>query len=342
MPAKSFMQTDIFKYFEDSGAGMQKRIGHIIGDPKAAVVINQKMEPSLTRLAQTIRETIVLKAIMAVRSGDLVLFYATPEFNLPECLPFFRYAKPGDKKGKVAVNMTNIASHAEATSESPEEYVVEDMRKLYCMLVAAYINLKCPDPADYPVKSMEFGARMWATHFCKILNSTIGLSTSRDRYTAFYYYAARFYLLYYIGAPLPTTDSISKALLKGVTQNMYIDAIGEILKDPKQNQAFYGSFTGFCTIMFNNEMTNTKALRMAMASPGEKLNVSFYLRKYIDSYYQSAVLALASAHYFTWLLLCVQKRAFMVNIKMLGNVLDANTEIAKFMAPLFTEVEARP
>lgn len=336
---RPLMETDIFRYLEDSHAGIAKRMKAILTNPKATVILNTRMEETITKFVQTFKEPIVLKAVSAIRNGDLVLFYANPDVNLPECMPFFRYAINGGK-GKVAVNLTNVASIA--GDEKDGYYYVNDMRKLYCMIIGAYINLKVPDPAEYPIKTMEFGAITWAKHFCKILNTTIGLSTSRDRYAAFFYFAARFYLTYYVGAPKATVDSISKAILKGGEGNAFIDAIQNSLDTPEKEASFYGSFTGFCTVLFDNGITNTKALRMAMASPTEKLNMSFYLRKYIDSYYQSAILSLASAHYFTWLLLCVQKRAFLVNIKMLGNVFDSDAELVKYFSSLYTEVEARP
>ena len=276
---------------------------------------------------------------MAIWIGEMILFYAKPEVNLPECLPFFRYSK--GSSSKVAVNLTNIVTVNGDDEDSL--YSVEDMRRFYALIISAFINLRIPDPSQYPVKAMEYGAIMWAKMFCKILSSTIGLSTNRDLYTAFFYYAAKFYLTYYIGAPKATIDSISKALIRSGDSNNYIGAIQEYLDaDPTREQRFYGNFTGFCEVLFNNEITNIRALRIAMANPNDgKLNLSFYLKKFIDNFYQSSVLALAAAPYFTWIALCTHKRAFMVNVKALGAVFDSNTELTKYFAALYTEAEAR-
>lgn len=335
--AVNFVQSDIFRYLEDSGAGMTKRMSSIVSDPKATVILNDKLDSTLELFAHTFKEAIVNKALIAIRNGELILFYAKPEVNLPECLPFFRYSKGG--AGKVAVNLTNIV-----TVTSDDLYTVEDMRRLYAMIIAAYINLKIPNVNEYPVKAMEYGAMMWARMFCKILNSTIGLSANRDLYGAFFYYAVRFYLTYYIGAPKATVDSISGSMVRTTDANNYISAIQEYLNEEKEarESRFYGNLTGFCEVLFNNEITNIKALRVAMANPNDgKLTLSFYLKKFIDNYYQSSIMALAGAQYFTWVVLCVQKKAFLVNVKALGAVFNNNTELAKYFAALYTEAESR-
>ena len=340
MAGMNFMQSDIFAYFEKSGAGMKKRMQTIVTQPSATEIINDRLEEPLTIFAHTFKEPIAMRAVTAVRQGKLVLFIPKQDVAPPECLPFFRYTKGGESK--VAVNMMNVVDVAPGGSTGELYYSVSDMRKFYSVLVAAYINLVIPEPSDYPVKAMEFGALMWAKMFCKILNTTIGLATSRDRYAAFFHYAVRFFLTYYIGALAATVDAIAKATLKGNDANPYVMAIAEYLdSDPKQAAKFYGSFTGFCEILFDNQVTNLKAARMNLANPNETLNVSFYLKRYIDSYYQSSVLALASVHYFTWMLICTQKRAFMMNVKMLSNVFDLNTEMTRYLAAVYSEAEQR-
>ena len=251
MAGMNFMQSDIFAYFEKSGAGMKKRMQTIVTQPSATEIINDRLEEPLTIFAHTFKEPIAMRAVTAVRQGKLVLFIPKQDVAPPECLPFFRYTKGGESK--VAVNMMNVVDVAPGGSTGELYYSVSDMRKFYSVLVAAYINLVIPEPSDYPVKAMEFGALMWAKMFCKILNTTIGLATSRDRYAAFFHYAVRFFLTYYIGAPAATVDAIAKATLKGNDANPYVMAIAEYLdSDPKQAAKFYGSFTGFCEILFQS------------------------------------------------------------------------------------------
>lgn len=332
--AVSLTETDVFQYYENAGAKMSARMKALITNPNAATVVNEKLEmTTLGRFGTTFKEPVALKALIAVRNGDIVLFVAKPEFNLPECMPFFRYTLKG--KSKVAVNLTNICVIDEDPNDPTNtSYQVDDMRKLYAMLVAAYINLKVPEPTNFPVKTIEYGAMMWARMFCKVLNRTIGLSTNRERYEAYFYFAARFFLSYMIGAPEATVEHISTALLKGGTKTPLIMMIDEQVA--KQNLNMNKDFTTFCSVLFNNDISGIKGMRMVSANPNETLNVSFFLRRFVDTYNQSAIMSLASVHYFTWMVLCTQKKAYMCNIKMLGDVFDG-IEGAKYLAALYEE-----
>lgn len=334
--AIALTKTDIFQYFEKSGARMEDRIKALVTNSNASIILNEALEETtLTRFGQNFKEPIALKALVAVRNGSLVLFYAKPEYNLPECMPFFRYTMGG--KTKVAINLTNI-TQVSGDQNDPNSlvYTVDDMRKLYAMLVAGYINLMIPNPEKFPIKSIEYGAMMWARMFCKVLNRTIGLSTNKERYEAYFYFAARFFMKYLIGVPDDTVDSASDALLKNGKSPLII-MIEEKCKDANINM--YADFTSFCATLFNNDVSNIKGLRMVSANPGERLNVSFFIRRFIDTYHQGAIMALASVHYFTWMVISVQKKAYLLNIKMLGDVFDAN-EGNKYLAGIYTEASS--
>lgn len=327
-------ETDVFQSYEKSGANLGPRMKALVTNPNAAVVVNEKLEEAtLSRFAMSFKEPIALKALMAVRTGEIVLFVAKPEYNLPECIPFFRYVSKG-KSPKVAVNLTNICIIDEGDSVTPTTYMVDDMRKLYAMLTAAYLQLRLPDPTNYPIKAIEFGAMMWARMFCKVLNRTIGLATNKERYEAYFYFAARFYLSYLIGAPESTINSVSIALLKNGTKSPLITMIEDRIADEKINMN--ANFTTFCSILFNNDLSGAKGMRMAAANPNEKLNVSFYIKRFVDSYNQASIMSLASAQYFTWMVICCMKKAYMCNIKMLADVVEAG-EGAKYLAALFEE-----
>lgn len=328
-------ETDVFQIYEKSGAKMSARIKAIIANPNCRVVVNEKLEATtLARFAMTFKEPIALKALNAVRAGDIVLFIAKPEYNLPESIPFFRYSLKGGA-AKIAVNLTNIASIEEdKVDPNNTSYMVDDMRKLYAMLISAYIMLRIPEPGDYPIKAIEYGAMMWARMFCKVLNRTIGLSTNKERYEAYYYFAARFFLIYLVGVPDATVDSISTALLKNGYKSPLIVMIEEKIANEKIDM--YANFTTFCSVLFNNDVSGVKGARMIAANPNESLNVSFFLRRFVDSYNQSAVMSLAYLPYFTWMVTCTLKKAYMMNIKMLGDVIDG-VEGAKFLAALYAQ-----
>ena len=332
--ATSLTQTDVFQYYESSGMRLTERIKAIVGNSKAAEIVNEKLEEfTLSKFSLTYKEPIALKALNAVRTGDLVLFVAKPEFNLPECIPFFRYTVGGNR-AKVAVNLTNCIQQID-DGNGGFNYVVDDMRKLYVQLVSAYIQLMIPDPANYPVKAIEYGAAMWARMFCKVLNRTIGLSSNKDRYDAYYYFAVRFFMKYLIAAPDATVDAVSKAYLRTGTKSPLILMIESKVED--QGADMYKDLTTFCATLFNNDISGVKGMRLVAANPGEHLNASYFIRQFVTSYSQAAVMALASAPYFTWMVLCTQKKAYMCNIKALGDVFDGN-EGARYTAGIFSSI----
>ena len=121
--ATPLTSTDIFRAFDNSGAHLSARMKALITDNKTSVILNEALEEStLTRFGTNFKDPIALKALLAVRNGDLVLFAAKPEYNLPECIPFFRYTFKG--KAKVAVNMTNIVSTSGSEVEGTLSYMV--------------------------------------------------------------------------------------------------------------------------------------------------------------------------------------------------------------------------
>lgn len=303
----------------------------LVTDNRTSVILNEALEETtLTRFGTNFKDPIALKALLAVRNGELVLFTAKPEYNLPECIPFFRYTFKG--QAKVAVNLTNIVSTTGSEVKGNISYMVEDLRKLYAMLVAAYLQLKIPEPSDYPIKAIEFGSMMWARMFCKVLNRTIGLSTNKERYEAYFYFAVRFFLITLIGAPETAVANISKTVLRSGTKTPIILMIEEQVEKQKINM--YLDFTTFCNVLFNNDISGIKGMRMLSANPNEKLNVSFYLRRFVDSYNQGAIMSLASVHYFTWMVICCVKKAYLVNIKMLADVFDG-VEGTKYLNALY-------
>lgn len=329
--ATPLTSTDIFRAFDNSGANLSGRMKALVTDNRTSVILNEALEETtLTKFGTNFKDPIALKALLAVRNGELVLFTAKPEYNLPECIPFFRYTFKG--QAKVAVNLTNIVSTTGSEVKGNISYMIEDLRKLYAMLVAAYLQLKIPEPSDYPIKAIEFGSMMWARMFCKVLNRTIGLSTNKERYEAYFYFAVRFFLITLIGAPETAVANISKTVLRSGTKTPIILMIEEQVEKQKINM--YLDFTTFCDVLFNNDISGIKGMRMLSANPNEKLNVSFYLRRFVDSYNQGAIMSLASVHYFTWMVICCVKKAYLVNIKMLADVFDG-VEGTKYLNALY-------
>ena len=342
MPSSLF-ESDVYKDFDHGGQAMSNKIKAILGKRDAAVIINDKMPTTLDLFRRTLKEPIVVQTLQAIHDGSLVLFIAAPEYNLPACLPFFKYKNKADGKVRVGVNLTNVAREVRQENalgdkmDAVSEYVIDDVNIVYTMLVSAYINLVVPDTSQFGPKVLQYGSLFWARMFNKILNKTIGLATSKDRYEAYLYFAVRFFLSYYMGAPDNIIESISLAVLKGKEKSNLILYIEDRIKENGIN--VNQDFTTFCQTMFNNDISNIKGIRITSANPNEQINVSFYIRKFIDSYHQSTLMTLGSFYYFIWVIMCVQMRAHLCNIKMFDDICS-RAEMGSFMNGVYQTVAA--
>ncbi len=339
--ATNLFETDVYKDFDRNGVVMTNKIKHIIAKPnESCVIVNEKLADSLNMLRRSIKETIVIDVLNAVEKGDLVLFVAKPEYNLPSCLPFFRYSKNGVTK--VAVNMTNVVVELTGKTPSGENtgevigYEINDVNTTYTMLVAAYIQLKAVSAASFSPKFLTFGAVLWARMFNKILVKTIGLASSKERYNAYFYFAVRFFLINFCDTPEKIVDSISLSTLKEKQKNTLIISMEE--KIAEMGIDIYKDFTTFCQALFNNEISNIKAMRVTTTNPNEQINVSFYCRKFIDSYHQGAIFGLCDPFYFIWMVIAVQMKARLFNIKMCEDIWS-KTEMANMMVGIYSAIE---
>lgn len=334
----SIFESDVYKDFDHGGEAMSNKIGAILTRPEAAIIINNKMPYTLERFRKTFKDSIVVKVLEAVQNGDMVLFVAAPEYNLPSCLPFFRYKNKKNGKMKVGVNLTNVVREEKQTDSLGEktnevmEYVIDDINIVYSMLVPAYIQLNVDSASAFNPKVLQYGSLFWGRMFNKILVKTIGLSTSKERYEAYLYYAVRFFLKYYIGAPDSIVDSISMSTLKTREKSNLILYIEDKVKENGINM--YASFTDFCQTLFSNDISNIKGIRITSANPNEQINVSYYIRKFIDNYHQSTLMSLGSIYYFIWVITCVQMRAHLCNIKMFDDICS-KSEMGTFMNAVY-------
>lgn len=342
MPVTNLFDTDVYKDFDRGGLTMTNKIKCIVGKPKeSCIIVNEMLAESLDQLRRSIKEAIVLKVLDSVAKGELVLFVAKPEYNLPTCLPFFRYTNAKTGEVKVAVNMTNVVTEVTgktSTGEGTGEvvgYELNDVNITYTMLVSAYIQLKCVDPFELGTKFMTHAAVLWARMFNKILVKTIGLASSKERYNAYFYFAVRFFLTNLVGAPEKLVDSISLATLKERQKSTLIVSMEDKIKDLGINM--YADFTTFCQTLFNNEVSNIRAMRVTTMNPNETINVSFYCRKFIDSYHQGAILALCNPFYFIWMVVAVEMKARLFNIKMCEDIFS-KSEMAAMMSGIYTAI----
>jgi hypothetical protein len=257
------------------------------------VVLKSEMQPSLDLIKKIYRENITLKILNAIDKNEIVMFQTSAGNSLPVYMPFVKYFNKATGKETVAVNLTNYLTVRKDKQYDTTEYTI-DTKKLYCILLPAYLYLRLFDKqAVLPVDALEISAVLWARMFNQVLNRVIALSTNKDKYDAFMYFAIRFFLSYYMETGEVVIKSITDKYMKGKDPYM-VNLIEAKCNDAGIN--LYESFQTFTKTLFNNEFTNTKSIRVNNIS--DALNSQFYLKKFIELYDVSSVFSLSSYPYF--------------------------------------------
>lgn len=290
---RSFVESDIYETLRRI-TKIDTSIANIINHRAKAIVLNKELIPDLKIVPKLFKEATVLSAVNAVNIGDILLIKLSPEFNLPDCLPFIKYSKDG--KAKVLVNVTKYLSETPDKDTGSITYKI-DAKKLCAMIVPAYVNLKMDNNAFPGVSVLQPAAMLWSRLFNKILIRKMSINSTPERYEAFVYFGMKFFLRYYMQAPDKIVDDICMSSLKNGKSYVieYMESkIEELQLDP------YESFESFCTTLFNNEVSRIRGMRIGAAD--EVINVSFYIREFQKTYTETALMALSAFPYFIWVM----------------------------------------
>jgi len=287
---RTFTESDIFEYL-DKGNVLQNKMFKILSGESDVIILNNKLESDIKSMLKIFKEPITLKTVNAINSGEILLVKLPIDVNLPECLPYIKHRK--DNKKRIIVNVTKYVTEVKDRETGDVDYSI-DIKKLYSLCVPGYLYLKLFDKAYTPSPdAMKISAIMWARMFNKVLIRTIGLTTNKERYEAFMYFGIKFFLKYYLNASDMVVENISNGYLvngKGYLIDYMENKVKDLNLDP------YKSFSDFCATLFNNEVSNIKGVKINNLE--EKINLSFYLRKFIDMYNISATMALSSYPFF--------------------------------------------
>lgn len=327
---RSYIDSDIFEYF-DKGSVIQNRIFKILASKSGAIILNNKLEEDIRSMRKIFKESVVVKVIAALNSGDMLLVQIPPEFNLPEGLPFIKHKKDG--KERMIINVTKYVVETKDRDTGEIEYSI-DIKKLYSLCVPGYLYLTLFDSSYTPSPdAMKSCAIVWSGMFNKVLIRTIGLTTNKERYEAFMYFGIKFFLKYFLDQTDTVVDKIADSYLmngKGYLieyMESKIDVLG--LKP-------YESFTNFCHTLFNNEVSNIKGIRVNNVE--ENMNVSFYLKKFIDMYNMSAIMALASFPLFIFTVFSAFNWSNIVNDRSFEELVYSNKkEVPKIMISFYKD-----
>lgn len=329
---KLFTETDIFDYL-NKGNHLQSRIFKILDSKSGAIVLNEKLKPDLDTIMKVYKEPSTLMFMKAIRNNDILLVDIPLEFNLPECLPFIKYKKDGHDK--LIINVTNYVSRKKDTETGDVEYKI-DIKKLYSLCLSGYLYLALlTKNVALPPDTIKNSALIWARMFNKVLNKTIALSTNKERYEAFTYFAMRFFMTYYLECPEVVVDNISNSYLKN-GKGYLIDFMETKINDLDLKP--YESFSNFCEVLFNNEVSNLKGIRVNNIN--ENINLSFYIKRFIDMYNLSAVMSLSSYPFFLFAIISSFNWSGICNDRSMEDIIQYDKkEVPKLLNSLIKELK---
>lgn len=324
--------SDIYRDTLNKGNVYSTRLLKILtGQAPGTVILNDKLDSALNGMKRSFKDAATLQVINAIANHKIVLMITSQESNLPICLPFVKYTSEGVTKE--LVNLTDYITSKVDEASGENDYDI-DVRKLHAITLAAYIDLTlCSEKAVLPSDALNSAAVIWARMFNKILEGSIGLGTNRDRYNAFMYLAIKFFLVYYMDTPLTITENIAMNYIDG-EKNSMLQFIEENIAAKGVNM--YESFGGFCHMLFDNEITNMKGIKLQNVS--DSMNQLFYQRKFVDMYYYPALLTLASFPYFLYTVICTNDQSGIVNFKVLKKIIEEDKLDSKLMISLYKEL----
>ena len=148
---------------------------------------------------------------------------------------------------------------------------------------------------------------MWAKMYNKVLNKMVGLSTNKERYETFMYFAIRFFCKYYLECPDALCDTIAEAYLPAGKTLLIHDIEKKVVE---RSINMYSSFEIFCNTLFDNSITSLRATRLG---DNIEMNTYLYFRKFVDMYDFSASGSLCSFQYFLFTVISVFYSANIVS-----------------------------
>ena len=325
----NFINSDVFGFL-NKGNAIQARILNLLNSKAGAVVLNSPLKSSIDTMVRVFKEPTVLKIVQAINNREILLVDIPLENNIPDSIPFVKERKDG--KDRVIVNVSKYV--VSTTIDDNTEYKIDPL-KLYALVFPAYVYLKLVSPTSVlSPDAMKFSAFIWARMFCKVLNKVIGLSTNKDRYNAFMYMAIRFYLKYYMEAPDGIVDSISQSYIG--KEKPYILTFMESQIESKGLNP-YENLTEFCKVLFNNEVTNLRGMRID--GIGDKINLSYFIKQYTTMYSMTALMSLSSFPFFLFTIFSAYKWAGFVNDRALEDVISYDKkEMEKLLGSLYKDL----
>lgn len=316
-------ESDIFRmengtniFTNKVGAVLQRAAANPNGN-EDVIILNGRITESINNLKKMHNEPVIIRAINDIQSGRMILVDLSAKYSLPACLPFIRYK--GNTETKILVNLTQ---YLERTKTKTGEVLYRiSVPKLYCLVLCAYLTLNVfNERYILPGKALSSAAYMWASMFNKILSRTVALSTNKERYDSFMYFAMKFFCIYIAQVPDQVAEDVANGYLIKKGRKDF-DMVKEMkLRMENFNYKPYKDFESFCYALFDERVTNLRGI--VADSVAKEINESFYLKRFINQYSFTALFSLAAFPYFLFTVLNASAKTRIVNDMAFQDFID--------------------
>ena len=325
---RKYSDSDIFIRM-NTGNAIQNQLANALKSIDEKVILNDRLKDSLEAMNRAYRESITTQVSDAVRNYRIIVVAPPIDKRFPAIVPYLRAKRNG--VNTVIVDISKYVVIKRNGAGDIEELKI-DIPKLYNMLVPAYIALEVlNEETVISTETMKNMAFLWAKMFNKVLMGQKIFVGNQERYAAFMYFAIRFFLIYYMQAPLPVVDNIANQYIDNV-KSKYIQIIEANLKQKQID--LYKDWTTFAFNMFSNEITNIHAITNV------DMTVDQYLRLF-GNYMgrDSAFLSLWSADYFFFCIFNAYNKSYIVNDRAWSSIVDENPKtMPRILSGLYKEL----
>lgn len=323
---KLVWETEIFNLVNGSNSGMNMMSNML----SLMRPVTKELDYDLRTIEKVFKNPLTFKTLESIKGGQIIPFVTKdPTKTMPPWMPFIKFGDPRTGEPRVAIDLSLIATVRD--DKVNEEMTVSiDRKKLYVLIISAYIYLKFADKTMVlPTNLMTLTASVWAKMFCKILDRKVGLATNEERREAFLYFAAKYYLLNI----LETTESIADKIAVGMFKNKIKNSIAKDieLKIQDRNIPFYENLSSFVGALFNNDLTGLRSIRLKNSS--SELNLSYYMKEFMSYYYSPSGFAVAAFPFFIWMIISANNWAYMFNDKAIEDI--SKGEFPKIMTEFY-------
>lgn len=325
----TFSKSYIYESIINKNGSVSEKIRRAISSSSEDYIINDELLKSVSDMVRFYKDPIIVNAAKAISERRILLMVLPVELALPGCIPFVKYSIKGQGE-RVFIDLSKYIINRKIGDISELSI---DLKKLYALTYSAYVTLELIGPTTIPSGDMsKWSAYLWSKMFCKVLNQSIGLSADVDRYDAFMYYCIKFFSLHILELPVPITDQLAEGMTPNFKDNFIIKNMQNVIAE--RNYPVFASIADFCRVMFTDEVSNMKGIKIANVQ--DKMNIAEYFKKFMTMYGPASVMSLGAYPYFLFVAVSAYVQSMIVNDRSLKDIVreDENKGMPKLMAAI--------